>query len=82
MPSKNKDSTNEAILSRICNNLINQKINKKIKIHQKKIYKSTEQTIIEKEKRTKKSWIFFESKIKIINNKYLFGSNYINIRFF
>jgi len=54
MPSKNKDSTNDpAILSRIYNNQINQKINKKIKTHQKKIYKSIEQTIIERAKKNK-----------------------------
>lgn len=54
IPTKNKDSTNDpAILSRIYNNQIHQKITKKIKTHQKKIYKSIEQTIIDRAKRNK-----------------------------
>jgi hypothetical protein len=54
IPKKNKESTNDpAILSKIYNNQINQKINKGIKNHQKKIYKSIEQTIIERAKKNK-----------------------------
>ena len=54
IPSKNKDSTNDpAILSKIYNNQIHQKITKKIKTHQKKIYKSIEDTIIDRAKKNK-----------------------------
>ena len=54
IPTKNKDSTNDpAILSKIYNNQIQQKITKKIKTHQKKIYKSIEQTIIDRAKKNK-----------------------------
>ena len=54
IPKKNKDSTNDpAILSKIYNNQIHQKISKKIKSHQKKIYKSIEQTIIDRAKKNK-----------------------------
>ena len=54
IPKKNKDSTNDpGILSKIYNNQINQKINKQIKSHQKKIYKSIEQTIIDRAKKNK-----------------------------
>ena len=54
IPSKKKDSTNDpAILSKIYNNEIHQKITKKIKTHQKKIYNSIEQTIIERAKKNK-----------------------------
>ena len=54
IPSKNKNSTNDpAILSKIYNNQIHQKISKKIKTHQKKIYKSIEQTIIDRAKKNK-----------------------------
>lgn len=54
IPMKNKESTNDpTILSKIYDNQINQKINKKIKSHQKKIYKSIEQTIIERAKKNK-----------------------------
>ena len=54
IPNKNKESNNDpALLSRIYNNQIHQKISKKIKSHQKKIYKSIEQTIIEKAKKNK-----------------------------
>ena len=54
IPMKNKDSTNDpGILSKIYNNQINQKINKQIKSHQKKIYKSIEQTIIDRAKKNK-----------------------------
>jgi hypothetical protein len=54
IPKKNKDSTNDpAILSKIYNKQINQKITKKIKTHQKKIYKSIEQTIIDRAKKNK-----------------------------
>ena len=55
IPTKNKDNTNDpAILSKIYNNQIQQKITKKIKTHQKKIYKSIEQTIIDRAKKIKK----------------------------
>ncbi len=54
IPKKNKDSTNDpGILSKIYNNNINQKINKQIKSHQKRIYKSIEQTIIDRAKKNK-----------------------------
>lgn len=54
IPIKNKESTNDpSVLSKIYDNQINQKINKKIKCHQKKIYKSIEQTIIERAKKNK-----------------------------
>jgi len=54
IPNKNKESTNDpALLSKIYDNQINQKIAKKIKSHQKKIYKSIEQTIIDKAKKNK-----------------------------
>lgn len=54
MPSKNKESTNDpAILSKIYDNQINQKMMKKIKTHQKRIYKSIEQTIIDRAKKNK-----------------------------
>ena len=54
IPMKNKDSTNDpGILSKIYNNNINQKINKQIKSHQKRIYKSIEQTIIDRAKKNK-----------------------------
>ena len=54
IPNKNKESTNDpAILSKIYDNQINQKINKKIKNHQKKIYKSIEETIINRAKKNK-----------------------------
>ena len=54
MPNKNKESTNDpAILSKIYDNQINSKIAKKIKNHQKKIYKSIEQTIIDRAKKNK-----------------------------
>ena len=42
-----------AILSKIYDNQINSKIAKKIKNHQKKIYKSIEQTIIDRAKKNK-----------------------------
>ena len=54
IPNKNKESTNDpAILSKIYDNQINQKIAKKIKGHQKRIYKSIEQTIIDRAKKNK-----------------------------
>ena len=54
IPSKNKDSTNDPnLLSKIYNNTINQKVSKQIKAHQKKIYNSIEQTIIERAKKNK-----------------------------
>ena len=54
IPNKNKESTNDpAILSKIYDNQINQKISKKIKTNQKKIYKSIEQTIIDRAKKNK-----------------------------
>ena len=54
IPNKNKETTNDpALLSKIYDNQINQKIAKKIKGHQKKIYKSIEQTIIDRAKKNK-----------------------------
>jgi len=54
IPTKNKESTNDpAILSKIYDNQINSKISKQIKNHQKRIYKSIEQTIIDRAKKNK-----------------------------
>lgn len=54
IPEKNKDTTNDpALLSKIYDNNINQKIAKQIKTHQKRIYKSIEQTIIDRAKKNK-----------------------------
>ena len=54
IPNKNKESTNDpALLSKIYDNQINQKIAKKIKGQQKRIYKSIEQTIIDRAKKNK-----------------------------
>ena len=54
IPTKNKDSANDpGILSKIYNTQIHQDITRKIKTHQKKIYKSIEQTIIDRAKKNK-----------------------------